>query len=233
MSLSPIAAAPARSVAEAIETRRSTRAFLPDPIPRETIVRILDLAGWAPSGSNTQPWRVHVVTGAARARLGAAMTAAYLSREPGHGREYDYYTEPLFEPYLARRRACGWGLYGLLGLTRENKDGMTAQRARNYDFFGAPVALILTIDRRLSLGSWIDTGIFIQTLMLAARGEGLHTCPQAAIAEFPRVIRRELGIGEDVMVVSGIALGHADPEATINQFQPDRAPLDEFVTFLD
>ena len=227
-----LATEPAENVPQALLTRRSVRHYLDRPVPRETIEEILTLATRAPSGSNTQPWRVHVLTGEPLARLGADMQRAYLEDEPGHEREYKYYTEPLFDRYLERRRACGWGLYGTMGITRDMKAEMKAYRARNYGFFGAPMGLVFSIDKRLEIGSWMDYGIFLQSIMLAARHFGLHTCPQASIAEFPAIVRKHLGIGEDHMIVCGMAIGYADPDGLLNSFQPARAPLSEFVTFV-
>ena len=223
----------ATSVAEALLTRRSTRAFHPTPVPRETLEEILRLASRAPSGSNIQPWRVHVLTGDPLVRLGTAMQQAYLNDEPDHGREYNYYTDPLFEPYLARRRACGWGLYGLLGIERGEKDRMKAQRAQNYNFFGAPAGMVFSIDKRLEIGSWMDLGMFLQSIMLAARHFGLHTCPQASIAEFPKIVRAQLRIGDDFTIVCGMAIGYRKADALINGFQPERLALEDFATFLD
>lgn len=230
--IKPIVTTPAASVTEAIETRRSVRAFLPEPVSRDTIRKIIELAGTAPSGTNTQPWLVHVLTGRTLARVAATLKAAYLAGEPQE-RDYTYYTDPLFDPYLARRRACGWGLYGLLGIERGEKERMKAQQSRNYEFFGAPAALVFTMDRRLQAGSYIDYGIFLQTIMLAARGFGLHTCPQASIAEFPDLLRRELSMDPDQIVLAGMAMGFADPAASINSFQPDRESVDAVATFHD
>jgi nitroreductase len=224
---------PAANVPEALLTRRSVRNFLDRPVARETIEEILALASRAPSGSNTQPWRAYVLTGEPLARLTADMQRAYFEDEPGHVREYKYYTDPMFDEYLARRRACGWGLYGTLGITREMKPQMKAYRARNYEFFGAPSGMVFTIDKRLEIGSWMDYGMFLQSIMLAARHFGLHTCAEASIAEFPRIVRKHLGIGEDQMVVCGMAIGYADPDALLNTFQPNRAPVSEFATFLE
>jgi len=187
----------------------------------------------APSGSNIQPWRVHVLTGAALARLGSAMRKAFLDDEPGHQRDYDYYTDPILEPYLARRRQCGWGLYGTLGIGRGAHEQSKAYRATNYDFFGAPAGLVFTIDRQLEKGSWLDYGMFLQTIMLAARARGLHTCAQASIASYPDIVRRELGISDEWIVICGMALGYADPDAIINTFQPPRIALDEYAVFMD
>jgi nitroreductase len=224
---------PAPDVFAAARTRRSIRAYKPDAVPAETVREIVALGRHAPSGSNIQPWRVHVMTGATLKRVGTAIQRAFLDEEPGHKRDYDYYTDPIFEPYLARRRQCGWGLYGLLGIGRGDREKSKAYRATNYNFFGAPVGLIFTIDRQLEKGSWLDYGMFLQTLMLAARARGLHTCPEAAIASYPDVVRRELGIAADWVVICGMALGYADPDAPINTYQPPRIGLDEYAVFLD
>lgn len=224
---------PAPDVFDAARTRRSIRAYRPQPVPRDTLRDIVGLARHAPSGSNIQPWRVHVLTGATLKRVGNAIRNAFLTDEPGHQRDYDYYTDPVYEPYLARRRQCGWGLYGTLGIGRGDRDKSKAYRATNYDFFGAPAGLIFTIDRGLEKGSWLDYGMFLQTIMLAARARGLHTCAEAAIASYPDIVRRELDIGREWVVICGMAMGYADPEAVVNTFQPPRIALDEYATFLD
>ncbi len=223
---------PAADVFEAAQTRRSIRAYKPDPVPLETVREIVALGRCAPSGSNIQPWRVHVLTGSALKRVSDAMMREFLNDEPER-RDYKYYTDPIEEPYLARRRECGWGLYGLLGIGRGDREKSKAYRARNYDFFGAPVGLVFTIERKLEKGSWLDYGMFLQTLMLAARAKGLHTCPEASIANYPDVVRRELGIADEWIVVCGMALGYADPDAQINTFQPPRIGVDEYAVFLD
>ena len=223
----------APDVFEAARTRRSIRAYKPDPVPAATLREIVALARHAPSGSNIQPWRVHVMTGATLERVGTAIRQAFEKDEPGHRRDYDYYTDPIDEPYLARRRQCGWGLYGLLGIRRGDHEKSKAYRATNYDFFGAPAGLIFTIERRLERGSWLDYGMFLQTLMLAARARGLHTCSEAAIASYPDIVRRELGISNDWIVICGMAMGYADPDALINTFQPPRIGVDEYAVFLD
>jgi nitroreductase len=223
----------AATVADAIRTRRSIRAFLDKPVAAQTIREILMLGGRAPSGSNLQPWDVHVLTGATLLRVGAAIQGAYLSGEAGHQRDYDYYTDPIVEPYLGRRRQCGWGMYGTLGIVKGDKERMKAQRSTNYNFFGAPVGLVFTIDRALQKGSWLDYGMFIQTIMVAARGRGLHTCAQASIGEYPDIVRRELGLGAERVVMCGMAVGHADPQAIVNTFQPPRIDLDAFAHFHD
>jgi len=224
---------PAPGVFKAARTRRSIRAYQPTSVPIEIVREIVALGRHAPSGSNIQPWRVHVLTGATLVRVGTAIQKAFLTDEPGHKRDYDYYTDPIEEPYLARRRQCGWGLYSTLGIGRGEREKSRAYRATNYNFFSAPVGLIFTIDRKLERGSWLDYGMFLQTIMLAARAEGLHTCAEAAIASYPDIVRRELGITPDWIVICGMAMGYADPEAVINTFQPPRIELDEYATFLD
>ncbi len=224
---------PAADVFEAATTRRSIRAYTPQPITKETLREIVAAGRHAPSGSNIQPWRAYVLTGATLKRLGDAITHAFMTDEPGHHRDYDYYTDPIEEPYLARRRQCGWGLYGTLGIGRGEHERSKAYRARNYSFFGAPAGLVFTIDRNLEKGSWLDYGMFLQTLMLAARARGLHTCAEASIASYPAIVRRELNITEGNTVICGMAMGYADPGDIINTFQPPRMGVEDFAVFLD
>lgn len=217
---------------EAIATRRSVRAFLPTPVDRATVESLLALASRAPSGSNIQPWRVRVVAGEARDRLCRAVLEAIDREGPqAHKREWNYYPVHWREPYLARRRKIGWDLYGLLGIRKGDFAGTERQRRRNYEFFGAPVGLIFTLDEDLEIGSWLDLGIFIGAFTIAARGRGLDTCPQAAFADYHAVIRRELGIPESEIVICGMALGHADPDAAENRLVTERAAPAEFATF--
>jgi nitroreductase len=217
---------------EALSTRRSVRAFLPTRIPRDTVEELLALASRSPSGSNIQPWKVRVVSGAVRDRLCRAILAA-LDRDgyEGHKREWNYYPVNWREPFLARRRKIGWDLYGLMGIRKGDFEGTERQRRRNYEFFGAPVGFIFTLDEDLEIGSWLDLGIFIGALAIAARGRGLDTCPQAAFADFHAVIRRELGIPESEIVVCGMALGFADAAAPENRLVTTRATPGEFATF--
>lgn len=224
---------PAPDVFEAARTRRSIRAYKPDPVPPDVVRDIVALGRHAPSGSNIQPWQVHVLTGKTLERVGKAIQRAFLEDEPGHQRDYNYYTEPIYEPYLERRRQCGWGLYGTLGIARGDRAKSKAYRATNYNFFGAPVGLVFTIDRKLEKGSWLDYGMFLQTIMLAARARGLHTCPEAAIASYPDIVRRQLDITVDRVVICGMAMGHADPNAIVNTFQPPRIGVADYTVFLD
>ena len=239
MSASPTTAFPpppadadvAHTVDDAITSRRSVRAFLPTPVPRALIEQILGVASRAPSGTNMQPWCVHVVAGEAKERLSRAILDAFEVGGEEHTRPWKYYPEPLFEPYLSRRRAVGWGLYGLLGIGKDDRAQMKAQRAQNYLFFGAPVGMFFTIDARLEIGSWLDYGMFIQNIMTSARGHGLHTCPQAAFADYHKIIRAHLGIPEDHTVICGLSIGYEDKEAVANRLRTDRAPVSEFARF--
>lgn len=223
------------AVDAAIASRRSIRRFLPTPVPRETIEAILAVAARAPSGTNTQPWRVRVLQGETRQALSRRLRAvhddpAQLARQQ---EEYAYYPTQWVSPYLERRRKVGWDLYGLLGLGKADKAGMHAQHGRNYDFFDAPVGLIFTIDRVMQQGSWLDYGMFLQNVMLAARARGLDTCPQAAFTAFHRVIAEQLGFEAGEMLVCGMALGHADPQAVENSLVTERAPVAAFTRFVD
>lgn len=221
-----------RSVEEAILSRRSLRAFRPDPVPRETVERLLALASRAPSGTNIQPWNVYVVAGEARDRLVAAMHGEFMQHgEEGWKREYDYYPSKWRDPYLARRRKLGWDLYGLLGIGKGDRDKTHVQHARNYLFFDAPVGMVVTLERDLPVGAWLDTGMFLENLMLAARGFGLDTCPQAAIASAHTVLRRELKIPEQEMVVCGMSLGYARADAVENTLVTEREPVARFTRF--
>jgi nitroreductase len=226
----PPAAAAGMTAAEAIASRRSIRGFLPRPVPRARLEAILALAARAPSGSNIQPWKLHAVTGPALARLGAALRAAHEAGMPAE-REYEYYPTRWRDPYLARRRRVGWQLYALAGVARGDREGGLRQQGRNFDFFGAPVGLVFTIDADLEQGSWLDYGMFLQTVMIAARAEGLDTCPQAAIASYPAILRRELGIPPEQTVVCGMALGWADPAEPANALVSEREPVAGFTTF--
>ncbi|MGQ4878096.1 nitroreductase [Billgrantia sp. LNSP4103-1] len=217
-------------VDDAIQSRKSVRRFLPDPVSCETVAHIIEVASRAPSGNNIQPWKVHVVTGVARERLSNSILAAYDAGEDHHP-EYDYYPTAWFEPYRERRQRCGYGLYETLGIKREDKVRRHAQMRRNFHFFDAPVAMIVTLDRRLEAGSYMDAGMLIQSLMLAARGQGLHTCAQAALAWYHAIIREQLGLETNELVLCAIALGHEAPEAPENHFITEREPLASIATF--
>ena len=219
------------TVDEAITSRRSVRAFLPDPVDEPTIREILDVASWAPSGTNMQPWRVYVTSGETKERVSRAILDSGLRAEKARG-EYKYYPDKFFEPYYARRRAVGDALYGHLGIGKRDVDQMRTQHDRNFVFFDAPVGMIFTIDRRLNQGSWVDYGMFLQNIMVAARARGLHTCPQAAFAPYHQQIRPVLGIPDEEIVVCGMALGYEDASKPENNLRTERVPLDEWAVFL-
>ncbi len=224
-----------QAVDTAITSRRSIRAFLPTPVAREEIERILEVAARAPSGTNTQPWKVYVLTGQAKNRLSERILAAHNDpvQARQHTEEYAYYPREWTSPFIERRRKVGWDLYALLGLTREDKAGMAAQHGRNYRFFDAPVGFIFTIDRVMEQGSWLDYGMFLQSIMVAARGRGLDTCPQAAFTQYHKIIAEELQLPAGEMVVCGMALGFADHGKIENSLATEREPLPGFVKFVE
>jgi nitroreductase len=219
-------------VDEAITTRKSVRAFLQTPVERITVEELLAVASRSPSGSNIQPWKVRVVAGDVKTRLTQAILNA-IERDglDKYQREWNYYPVQWREPFLGRRRKIGWDMYGLLDVGKGDHEGTHRARLRNYEFFGAPVGMIFTLDEDLEIGSWLDLGIFLGAIMIAARGRGLDTCPQAAFADFHRVIRPLLNIPENEIVVCGMALGHIDPEAPVNALTTERAPISDFTTF--
>ncbi len=230
---------PLNAVDAAIHSRMSVRAFLPKAVQRETLEQLLAIASRAPSGTNTQPWKVYVLQGGSRDSLVGKVCAAHdaIRANPElatqYKEEYDYYPEKWVSPYIDRRRENGWGLYGLLGIGKGDKDKMHAQHQRNYKFFDAPVGLMFTLDRVMGRGSLVDYGMFMQNIMVAARGHGLHTCPQAAWNGFAKIILPHIGAGDDEMLVCGMALGYADESALVNTFRTPRVGVEAFTTWLD
>lgn len=218
-------------VEEAITSRRSVRAYLDKPVPRETIERILEVASRAPSGTNTQPWRVRVLTGETRDRLCEAAVYAHSHEPEKLGYSYTYYPAELPEPYISRRRKVGWDLYGLLGIKKGEREKTHKQHARNFKLFDAPVGLIFTIEKVMEQGSWLDYGMFIQNVMIAARAHGLHTCPQAAWVQMHRIVIDVLDIPDNEEVVCGMALGYEDTGAIENTLRTEREPVSGFATF--
>lgn len=219
----------------AITSRRAVRAFLATPVAREDIESILQVAARAPSGTNMQPWKVYVLTGASKEHLSNEILKAYndpvLSRQ--HTEEYHHYPREWTSPYIERRRKLGWDLYALLGLTREDKRGMQAQYGRNYRFFDAPVGMIFTIDRIMEQGSWLDYGTFLQNIMIAARARNLDTCPQQAFTQFHKILTDVLQLPPNEMIVCGMALGFADHGKIENSLVTQREPISNFATFLE
>ena len=229
----------AATVQEAINTRMSARAFTQQPVTREQITELLALASRAPSGTNTQPWKVYVLQGETRNALVEKVCAAHdevrahPEKAADYREPYDYYPEKWVSPFIDRRRENGWSLYGLLGITKGDKDKMHAQHQRNYRFFDAPVGLMFTLDKVMGRGSLVDYGMFLQTIMLAARGMGLHTCPQAAWNGFGSIILPHIGAGNNEMLVCGMALGYADESDIVNTFRTPRETVASFTRWLD
>jgi nitroreductase len=223
-----------QAVDDAITSRRSLRAFLPTPVPQAVVEDILRVAARAPSGTNTQPWKVVVLTGEPKQQLSQKILAAF--NDPAAMAqlkdEYAYYPQEWTSPFIERRRKVGWDLYSLLDIAKTDKARMHAQHARNYDFFDAPVALMFTIHRILGQGSWLDYGMFLQNVMVAARARGLDTCPQAAFTPFHSIITEHIGAPPEEMLVCGMSLGHADPAAIENRLVTDREPVSGFARFL-
>lgn len=226
------------AVDAAITSRMSTRAFTQQAVPQDILKDILRVASRAPSGTNTQPWNVYVLQGNSRQTLVDKVCAAHdaVRLNPALAAEYteayDYYPEKWVSPYIDRRRENGWGLYGLLGIGKADKDKMHLQHQRNFRFFDAPVGLMFTIDRVMGRGSLLDYGMFVQSLMISARARGLHTCPQAAWNGFASIILPHIGAGAQEMLVCGMALGYADPNEVVNTFVTPRIAVDEFTHWL-
>ena len=226
------------SIETAITSRMSARAFVPTAVPKATLERILEVASRAPSGTNTQPWKVYVLQGACRDTLVEKCCAAHdaMRADPSlseqYREEYDYYPTQWVSPYIDRRRENGWGLYGLLGIGKGDKDKMHAQHQRNFKFFDAPVGLMFTLDKVMGRGSLVDYGMFLQNIMVAARAHGLHTCPQAAWNGFSKIILPHIGAGDNEMLVCGMALGFADEADPVNGFHTPREPVANFTTWL-
>ena len=227
------------AVDQAISSRMSVRAFSSQPVAREDLEQMLAVASRAPSGTNCQPWKVYVLQGASRDTLVDKVCAAHeaLHADPSlasqYQEAYDYYPERWVSPYIDRRRENGWGLYGLLGITKGDKQRMHQQHQRNFRFFDAPVGLMFTVDRVMGRGSLLDYGCFLQNLMVAARARGLDTCPQAAWNSFASIILPHIGAGEQEMLVCGMALGYAQAGEVVNSFHTPRVPVGEFTRWLD
>ena len=226
------------TVPQAIDSRMSARAFTSQAVSRDIITDILHMGSRAPSGTNTQPWKVYVLQGESRDSLVHKVCAAHdeVRAHPEKAAEYreayDYYPEKWVSPYIDRRRENGWSLYGLLGIGKADKDKMHLQHQRNYKFFDAPVGLMFTLDKVMGRGSLLDYGMFLQNIMLAARAHGLHTCPQAAWNGFANIILPHIGAGADEMLVCGMALGYADEKDIVNTLRTPRETVESFTHWL-
>lgn len=219
-------------VSEALQIRKSTRAFLDKEVSKEKIVAVLDAARHSPSGVNTQPWQVAVVTGAKKIDLQSRVETAFRNGEKGQ-MEFQYYPLTWVEPYKTRRIECGLQLYSTLGITRQEKDRRLEQWAANYRAFDAPVMLFFFMDAGLETGSYMDYGMFMQSVMLTAIEEGLATCPQAALGEYPAIVKEVLDYPSEVLLLGGMALGYEDTGALVNSYRTPRLSVDSFTRFFD
>ena len=226
------------TIQQAMDSRMSARAFTQQAVSIETITDILQMSARAPSGTNTQPWKVYVLQGESRNSLADKVCAAHdeirahPEKAADYREAYDYYPEKWVSPYIDRRRENGWSLYGLLGIGKADKDKMHLQHQRNYKFFDAPVGLMFTLDTVMGRGSLLDYGMFLQNIMLAARAHGLHTCPQAAWNGFANIILPHIGAGADEMLVCGMALGYADDSDIANTLRTPRETVASFTHWL-
>ena len=218
------------NVSEALKTRITCRAFLDKPVPEATVREILELAKYAPSGGNLQPWHAYVLTGEKLKDFLSIIAEKQKDNPFGEGTEYDIYPKGLTEPYKSRRFKCGEDMYATIGVPREDKAGRLQQFSRNFRFFDAPVAMFFAIDRQMGLGQWSDLGMFIQSLMLIAREKGLHTAPQEAWAIWYKTVAEFVNMPEELMLFCGLGLGYMDETAPINRLRTERAPLEEFAT---
>ena len=220
------------NVKDALAQRKSTRAFLDRPVSRETILRILDAAAHAPSGTKAQPWQVAVVSGDKKLALQQALESAFRDGVKQH-MDYQYYPLEWVEPYKTRRRACGLQMYTTLDISRDDKQKQLDQWALNYRAFDAPVMLLFFMDPIMQTGSFMDYGMFLQSIMLAAVEEGLATCPQAALGEYPDIVKTQLGYPEDSILLFGMALGYEDTAAKVNAYRTPRESAESFTQFFD
>ncbi len=219
------------NVSEAIDSRMSCRAFLSTPVPAQVVRTILETANRAPSGGNLQPWHVYVLAGTPVQEFLADIRAKISANSRGEGTEYEVYPPKLTDPYRTRRFKCGEDLYATINIARENRVGRLKQFARNYELFGAPVALFFAIDRQMGFGQWVDLGMFMENIMLLAREQGLHTCPQESWAIWHKSIEAYLQMPPELMFFCGMTLGYRDESAPINLLRTDRATLEEFAVF--
>jgi len=218
-------------VSEAIDSRMSCRAFLSTPVPVEVVRNILQAAKRAPSGGNLQPWHVYVLAGTPLDELVSSVHAKFPTNPRGEGTEYDVYPPQLTEPYRSRRFKCGEDLYATINIARENRTARWQQFAKNFQLFGAPIALFFAIDRQMGMGQWVDLGMFMQSIMLLAREQGLHTCAQESWAVWHKTIEAYLQLPANLLLFCGMALGYRDEDAPINRLRTERAELDEFAVF--
>ncbi len=219
-------------VFEAIESRKSIRAFTDQPVEKDLLYKLLQVSQRSPSGTNTQPWYVYLCTGDVKQAITDDVLKMAAEGKSKKYEDYDYYPPVWRDVHQARRRAVGWGLYGLLGIEKGDREGSARQGARNFKFFDAPVGLFVTVDSYVTRGSWADAGMYIQTIMLAARGLGLHTCPQAAWIPLQEPVFKHLGIPDDQELVTGMSLGYADKDAIENTLMSEREDVSNVARFV-
>ncbi len=217
---------------EAIRNRKSVRKFLKKPVEKQTLIRVLDTARWSPSGANCQPWRVEIVSGLTKENITKAILEAKAKNltEPP---DIDYYPKVWENPYKERRFRCGLALYSALNIKRGDAKARKKAWLRNYEFFGAPTGIFIFMPNALGTGFLVDIGIFIQSLVLACTNEGLATCIQASLAEYPSIVKKILGVSEDFRLVCGISVGFEDKSSPVNQFRTTRIDVTEFVSWHD
>ena len=226
------------SLDHAIYTRKSVRAFTNQPVPRELVGELIKAACRAPSGTNIQPWRVYALEGEVKDKLIAEVCEAHdaIAKNPELAKDftepYEYYPKKWISPFIDRRRQNGWGLYGLLGIERGDKDKIHAQQQRNFRFFDAPVGLMFTMNTCHGKGALLDYGMFMQNLMLAARGVGLSTCPQAAWLTFSKIVLSHINAGPDEMLVCSMSLGYEDTKAVVNTLETPRESVDTVLSWV-
>jgi len=218
------------NVIEALKQRKSVRAYLDKSVEDEKIQTILDAARHSPSGTNTQPWQVAVVTGETKLKLQDKIETAFRNGDRGKA-DYDYYPKQWESPYSDRRKECGLLMYSTLEIKREDKERQLDQWAANYRSFDAPVMMLFLIDPIMERGSYMDYGMFLQSIMLAAEDQGLATCPQASLGDYPHIIKPELGYADDTVLLCGISLGYEDKEAVVNSYRTSRIAVDTFTRF--
>ena len=221
------------NVKEAFVSRRSVRRFLPDSVSKEKIENILEGAAFAPSGHNIQPWHVYVVQGKKKLSMTNSIIEAIKDGSAKEMKnEFDYYPTEWFEPFVSRRRAVGFELYNLLGIGRDDFEARDKQMQENFHFFGAPVGMFITMDRRLATGTFMDVGMFIQSILVGARGEGLHSCGQVAFTKFHTLIAEQLKFKENEMLVCGVSIGYEDTSAPENALRVEKLQYSDFTTFV-
>ncbi|MGK0272199.1 MAG: nitroreductase [Cocleimonas sp.] len=220
------------NVIEALKQRKSVRAFLDKAVSDETIHTLLEAARYSPSGTNTQPWQVAVVKGKSKIALQEKIESAFRNGDSGKA-DFDYYPKEWISPFKDRRKECGLLMYSNLEIKREDKEQQMDQWAANYRAFDAPVMMLFFMDPIMEKGSFMDYGMFLQSIMLAAEGLGLATCPQASLADYPHIIKPTLGFGEDSILLCGIALGYEDKNAVVNSYRTSRLAVNEFTQFFE